>query len=60
MFLSWLSNKSGEKSKEVLVRLKEILNRENFNNRLIKKIVGEEAMDKYFLEFLTEYAEMEI
>lgn len=53
MFLSWLSGKNGERSQEVLVRLKELLNEENFNNRLIKKIVGEENMDKYFLEFLT-------
>ena len=40
--------------------MKVLLNKENFNNRLIKDIVNHEEINQIFLEFLISAAEEEI
>lgn len=64
IFLSWLQKKDQEKKTEVwetaLKELKNLLEVQNFNNRLIKNLVGNKAINKAFLAFLTDDAEDQI
>lgn len=60
IFISWLEKKQAEKAQgnwtEALAQLKAMLQKENFNNRLIKNIVNSKESSKAFLCFLTDDA----
>ena len=60
LFLSWLEKRCGDRNDKKLDEaqdtLRELVAKENFNNRLIKNIVNNDYVNKVFEHFLSENA----